>query len=112
MWRANAQVRLLLSFVGSTDVDVNIKGICLSLDIISPAQCRGARGMLGWSQMRLAEAASVSKPTIADFERGARIPHRNNLAAIREAFEMAGIEFISENDGGAGVRLKKSSSTE
>jgi hypothetical protein len=32
----------------------------------------------------------------------------NNLAAIRAALEAAGVEFIPENSGGAGVRLKKS----
>lgn len=61
--------------------------------------------MLGWSQGELAKAAAVSKTTVVDFERGVRVPHRNNIAAIRGAFEVAGIEFISENGGGAGVRL-------
>jgi transcriptional regulator with XRE-family HTH domain len=74
---------------------------------VSVEQCRGARAMLGWSQAELAEAASVSKTTIVDFERGTRIPHRNNLAAIRRALETAGIEFIPENGGGAGVRLAR-----
>ncbi|RJT41464.1 XRE family transcriptional regulator [Mesorhizobium waimense] len=63
--------------------------------------------MLGWSQAELAEAASVSRATVVDFERGLRIPHRNNLGAIREALEAAGIEFIPENGRGAGVRLAK-----
>ncbi|WP_245451673.1 helix-turn-helix transcriptional regulator [Mesorhizobium waimense] len=74
---------------------------------ISVEQCRGARAMLGWSQAELAEAASVSRATVVDFERGLRIPHRNNLGAIREALEAAGIEFIPENGRGAGVRLAK-----
>ncbi|MDF1631417.1 helix-turn-helix domain-containing protein [Mycoplana sp. MJR14] len=73
-------------------------------------QCRGARAMLGWSQTELAKAASVSRQTIADFERGAHIPISNNLASIVAAFEKAGIEFILENGGGAGVRFKKSKS--
>lgn len=63
--------------------------------------------MLGWSQSELAEAADVSRATVVDFERGARVPHRNNLAAIRRALETAGIEFISENGGGPGVRLTR-----
>jgi hypothetical protein len=41
-----------------------------------------------------------------DFERGARTPHRNNLDAMRRAMEAAGIEFIEENGGGAGVRFR------
>ncbi|WP_149763342.1 helix-turn-helix domain-containing protein [Neomesorhizobium albiziae] len=66
--------------------------------------------MLGWSQGKLAEAAAVSRTTVVDFERGIRIPHRNNLSAIRRALEAAGIEFIPENGGGAGVRLFRRSS--
>jgi hypothetical protein len=30
-----------------------------------------------------------------------------NAAAVRRALEAAGVEFIAENDGGAGVRLRK-----
>ncbi|MFC0409761.1 helix-turn-helix domain-containing protein [Roseomonas elaeocarpi] len=63
--------------------------------------------MLAWSQAELAMAAKVSRMTLVDFERGARTPHPNNLAAIRAALEAAGCEFIPENGGGAGVRLKK-----
>ena len=45
--------------------------------------------------------------TVVDFERSARLPHPNNLAAIRAALEAAGVQFIEENGGGAGVRLRK-----
>ncbi|WP_225769553.1 helix-turn-helix domain-containing protein [Inquilinus sp. Marseille-Q2685] len=76
-------------------------------DEISVEQCRGARAMLGWSQTKLAEEARVARQTIVDFERGARTPFPNNKAAIRSALEAAGIEFIPENGGGPGVRLKK-----
>ena len=62
--------------------------------------------MLGWSQSELAEAAGVSRATVLDFERGARAPHRNNLDAMRRAMEAAGIEFIDENGGGAGIRFR------
>jgi transcriptional regulator with XRE-family HTH domain len=61
--------------------------------------------MLSWSQDGLAKAANVSRATVVDFERGAREPHGNNLAAIRAALEAAGIEFIPENGGGPGVRI-------
>ena len=79
--------------------------------LVSPAQSRGARGMLGWSQDQLAEAAKVSRATIADFERGERTPTAANLIAIREAFERAGLEFIPENGGGFGLRFKNRGST-
>lgn len=74
---------------------------------LSAAQCRGARAMLGISQGDLAEAAKVSRQTVVDFERGARTPYPNNLAAIRAALEAAGVMFVPENGGGAGVRLRK-----
>jgi transcriptional regulator with XRE-family HTH domain len=63
--------------------------------------------MLAWSQTALASAAQVSRATLVDFERGARLPHPNNLAAIRSALESAGVEFIEENGAGPGVRLRK-----
>lgn len=74
---------------------------------ISPAQCRGARGMISWNQAQLAEAAKVSRMTIVDFEKEARVPHPNNLAAVRSALEDAGVEFIEANGGGPGVRLRQ-----
>lgn len=74
---------------------------------LSPAQCRAARAMLNWSQADLERAAAVAKKTIADFERDARSPYDRTLVAIRAALEAAGVEFIDENGGGAGVRLRK-----
>jgi transcriptional regulator with XRE-family HTH domain len=62
---------------------------------------------VAWSQADLEEASKVAKKTIADFEREARVPYDRTLAAIRAALEVAGVEFIAENGGGAGVRLRK-----
>lgn len=73
---------------------------------ITAAQCRAARSILDWSQSKLAEAATVSRATIADFERGTREPHPNNMTAIQSALETAGVLFIPENGGGAGVRMR------
>ncbi len=72
---------------------------------LSPAQCRAARALLGWSQAVLAENALVAKQTLADFERGARRPYPRTLADIRAALEVAGVEFT--NGDAPGVRLKK-----
>jgi hypothetical protein len=62
---------------------------------------------LNWSQDELEDAAKVARKTIADFEREVRQPYPRTLAAIRAALEAAGVEFIAENGGGLGVRLKK-----
>jgi DNA-binding XRE family transcriptional regulator len=74
---------------------------------LTPPQCRAARALLNWSQADLEAAAAVAKKTIADFEREARAPYPRTLAAIRSVLEAAGVEFIAENGGGAGVRLRK-----
>ena len=75
--------------------------------VITSAQCRAARALIGWSQDQLETAAQVARKTIADFEREARQPYGRTLVAIRAALEAAGVEFIAENGGGAGVRLRK-----
>ncbi len=62
--------------------------------------------MLGWSQMQLCEAAKVAKKTLVDFERGGSSPYPRTIAAMQQALEAAGVEFIAENGGGAGVRMK------
>ena len=74
---------------------------------ITPSQCRAARALLGWTQGELAGAAATGVSTVKGFELGSSAPFRNNLAAIRRALEEAGVEFIPENGGGAGVRMRK-----
>jgi transcriptional regulator with XRE-family HTH domain len=71
------------------------------------AQCRAARALLDISRDALAERAGVASRTIADFESGKREPINATKAAIRAALETDGVEFIRENGGGAGVRLRK-----
>jgi transcriptional regulator with XRE-family HTH domain len=73
---------------------------------MSPAQCRAARGLLDWSQLVLAERAGVGVVTIRQLEGENKRPRRATLAVVRLALEQAGIEFIDENGGGAGVRLR------
>jgi transcriptional regulator with XRE-family HTH domain len=70
---------------------------------------RAARALLRWEQRQLAEASSVSLPTIKRLETkpGLLLAHGTTLAALTRAFEVAGVEFIDENGGGAGVRLRK-----
>ena len=65
-----------------------------------------ARAALGFGVRELAEAAKVSIDTVARFERGAELKERT-IEALQRALEGAGVEFIDENGGGPGVRLKK-----
>ena len=75
--------------------------------MIIPSQCRAARALVRMSQADLAGKAGVATQTLADFERGARQPYDRTLADIVKALEAAGVEFIQENGGGPGVRLRK-----
>jgi len=66
-----------------------------------------ARAALDWTASQLAEQAGVGVTTVSRFEGGQTTPNRATLAALQRALEAAGIEFIPENGGGAGVRLRK-----
>lgn len=72
---------------------------------MSPEQCKMARAGLGLGVRELAALADVSTNTITRLERGEALYPRT-VEAIRSALEAAGVEFIPENGGGAGVRLK------
>ena len=73
--------------------------------MITPAQCRAARGLLDWTQQELADQARVGVVTVRQLEAGDVTPRRATLQVIRRAFELAGVELIEGNGGGPGVRL-------
>ena len=79
------------------------------MEAITPELCRAARGLLDWTGDDLAREARVALNTVRKIETGKTVPMPNNLSAIQAAFERAGIEFIPENGGGAGVRRRASS---
>jgi transcriptional regulator with XRE-family HTH domain len=68
-----------------------------------------ARAALQMGVRDVAALAQVSPNTIARLERGAALYPRT-LAAIRAALEVAGVEFIEQNGGGPGVRLRSRTS--
>jgi len=74
--------------------------------MVTPAQCRAARGLLGWSQQRLADQAGVGIMTVHQLEKEGSQPRRATLDVVRRALEAGGVDFIDENGGGAGVRLR------
>lgn len=73
---------------------------------MTPLQCRMARAALGLGVRDLAALAKVSPDTVARFERGDTLRERT-VEDLRRALEDAGVEFIPENGGGVGVRLKR-----
>ncbi len=81
----------------------------MSILKVSIRQIKAARALLGWSQDDLAQHSGISAPTVkrleaADGDVGGR-PETGE--ALVTALEKAGVEFIAENGGGAGVRLRK-----
>ena len=65
-----------------------------------------ARAAINWTVRDLAEAAGVHRNTISNIEVGRYGGDQKTLTAIRVAFEREGVEFIDENGGGPGVRLR------
>jgi transcriptional regulator with XRE-family HTH domain len=80
--------------------------------LITPAQLRAARALLGWDQRQLAEAAGLSLPTIQRMEGsdGTVRGQVDSLVKVVESLERAGVVLLAEGapspNGGRGVRLK------
>ena len=73
-------------------------------------QLAAARALIGMDQTDLAERAGFSANTIRNMEKAGAGPiagRAANVATVQRALETAGVEFIPENGGGAGVRLRK-----
>ena len=81
----------------------------MKLPRISSAQIRAARALLKWSAQDLASASALGVNTIrrAEVAEAEIALTAANSLAVRNALETAGVEFIDENGGGPGVRLRK-----
>ncbi|MFZ3233851.1 MAG: hypothetical protein WA184_00585 [Stellaceae bacterium] len=66
--------------------------------MITAAQCRSARTLLGWPLARLAAAALVAETAIDDFEGERRDPDRATVNAIERAFAAVGVAFSPDGD--------------
>src|SRR5437763_11818307 len=76
---------------------------------LTSAQFRAARALIRWSAEDLARASAVGTTTIrrAELTDSETSMTAANDLAVRRALEAAGVEFIDENGGGPGVRLRK-----
>jgi transcriptional regulator with XRE-family HTH domain len=72
---------------------------------VTPSQVRAARGLLGWTVRDLAKAADIHHNTINNFETGRYAGKPETLAAMREALDKAGVQFL--NHKRPGVRLRR-----
>jgi transcriptional regulator with XRE-family HTH domain len=68
-----------------------------------------ARAALDWTVRDLADATGLHRNTINNIEVGRYAGDPQTLALIERTLKAAGVEFIDENGGGPGVRLKKPS---
>jgi DNA-binding XRE family transcriptional regulator len=75
---------------------------------MTSAQVRMARAALNWTVRDLAKAAGLHRNTITNIEVGRYAGDPETLAAIKAVLRRAGVDFIDENGGGPGVRLKRS----
>jgi hypothetical protein len=77
---------------------------------LTSAQLRAGRALIRWSAEDLARASAVGLTTIrrAELTDSETSMTAANDLAVRRALEAAGVEFIDENGGGPGVRLRKS----
>ena len=73
---------------------------------LTAAQCRAGRALIEWTPAQLSQSAGIDIQTIADFERRFRAADETTRRRLRATLEAAGVVFISENGGGAGVRLR------
>ena len=71
--------------------------------MITASQCRAARGLLNWTQQRLADVAHIGVATVRLFESEAKGTRQSTLVLLKQAFEFAGVEFTNGNQ--PGVRL-------
>lgn len=76
--------------------------------MITVAQIRAARALLGLTQKDLAQLAGVSLGTLNNIERGTQgDPKLSTMKAVQKALETAGVEFTDERSGGVGVRFSR-----
>lgn len=69
-------------------------------------QARAARALVQWPREHVATKAEVELDALAAFERESVDPGEDAKARIQAALEEGGAVFLSEADGGIGVRLK------
>ncbi len=69
--------------------------------MITPAQIRAARALIGWKQTDLARESGLSEISIKNIERGKTDPRASTLGAIQSALERAGVSFIRDMASGA-----------
>lgn len=69
---------------------------------ISPAQCRAARGLIGWPPGRVEQEAHLPAGSVERYETGVSAPDPAFMGRLRGCLEAAGVDFLEET----GVQLR------
>jgi predicted transcriptional regulator len=93
------QQKLFIKTVGNMSTKI--------VETITPSQCRAGRALLEITQTQLAKSAGLGLSTVVDFEKRRREVSPDAIQTICQTLIDAGVEFIEENGGGPGVRLRK-----
>lgn len=76
------------------------------IEDVAPHQVRAARGLLGWTALRLSQRASVDLDALVAFESDGYLLSAVTFRRIQDALRLAGVMFIAPGEGfGRGVRL-------
>jgi transcriptional regulator with XRE-family HTH domain len=76
--------------------------------MLTPAQLKAARALVGYTREDLAAKSGVFANTIKNFENGTSDPKRSTMLSWKRALEQASVEFLEPTDDGKseGVRFK------
>jgi transcriptional regulator with XRE-family HTH domain len=90
-------------------ITYEFKNVNMRAKSLTSAQIRAARSLIRWSAEDLARETRLSVATIrrAELKEDETSLTAANDLAVRRTLEAAGIEFIDENGGGPGVRLRE-----
>ena len=99
---------VIVSLVNESLVNLSHVNLYQVEVVVKPSQVKMARAGLGLKLDELAKLTGIHRNTIHNFEKGLYAGDPVTIEKIKSALEKAGIEFISENGGGEGVRMRKS----
>ena len=74
--------------------------------MIDGRQVRAARAILGWSREELLDASGISMSALLRMEGNTTDSRTSTLNKVVKALSLAGIEFVTRDDGAIGVMLK------
>ena len=81
-------------------------GLLTQALMLTPAQLRAARALLGWSRDTLAEKSGIFAETVHSFETRGSDPKRSTMLKWKLALEQAGVEFLDATEDGRGEGLR------